>query len=328
MVEPRPELRALAAALHGGAPPSLLDFSTGVSPLPPPPAILRAIASAELGRYPHPTAAPLTERIAERYDLAPDRVVVGAGSTELIWALARAFGGAGRVVAHAAHGFAEYRQAALASGADPRAFATLADAPSCALAFAGRPDAATLHAPADDELHAFAAARPSTLLVADEAYQPLFDDLAPLRARDNLVVLRSLTKVFALPGLRLGFLSADSEIARAVRAALPPWNVSAPAIAAGLAALDEPIEPVRAQVASLRRRLADGLRALGLTVAGEGGPFVLLEVDDARAFADALRARGIAVRDCASFGRPRIVRLGARPAAEQDRLFAALKELR
>jgi histidinol-phosphate/aromatic aminotransferase/cobyric acid decarboxylase-like protein len=313
----------LEPAIHGGAPPGLIDFSTGVSPLEPPEAVLRAVASAELRRYPPPTGAPLRERLSALHDVAPERIVVGAGSTELIWALARA-GAAGREVAYPAHGFAEYRQAALAAGATPRPFGTPDEVPPCALAFVGRPDSATLEAPDPRPL---AEGRPSTLVVADEAYQPLVDGLASLPASGNLAVLRSLTKVFALPGLRLGYLVAAPEIARVVQAALPPWNVSAPAIAGGLAALDEPIGPVRAAVRALRCRLATGLRQRGFTVAGEDGPFVLLAVPDAARLTAELRVRGIAVRDCSSFGLPGRVRLGARPAEEQDRLLTALAEL-
>src|SRR5262249_53441033 len=113
--EPRPELRDLAPAVHGGdAPPGVLDFSTGVSPLPPPP----AVRAADVPRYPHPTARPLCEAVAAHHGVAPECVVAGAGSVELIWALARAFGGPGRRVAWVAPGFGEYAQAGRASGAD------------------------------------------------------------------------------------------------------------------------------------------------------------------------------------------------------------------
>jgi histidinol-phosphate/aromatic aminotransferase/cobyric acid decarboxylase-like protein len=312
----------LEPAIHGGAPPGLVDFSTGVSPLPAPPSVLAAIAEADWSRYPHPTALPLRERIAQLHGLSPERVVVGAGSTELIWALVRALAPK-RTVAHPAHGFAEYRQAALAAGATPRAFEALDDAAG-ALVFVGRPDSSTLEAP---DPRPFAQSHPSVVVVADEAYQPLVDDLAPLSPSANLVVLRSLTKIFALPGLRLGYLCAAPEIARAVQAALPPWNVSAAAIAGGLAALEVPLAPVREAVRGLRHRLADGLRARGFAVAAEGGPFVLVEVRSAARFAESLRARGIAVRDCSSFGLPGRVRFGARSIDDQDRLFAALAGL-
>src|SRR5438132_4193534 len=119
MVEPRAELRALAPAEHGGdAPAGIVDFSTGISPLAAPPSILRAAREADLSRYPHPTALPLRERIAAVLGGAPDEVVAGAGSVELIWALARAFGGPGRRALVLGPTFGEYAQAARASGAE------------------------------------------------------------------------------------------------------------------------------------------------------------------------------------------------------------------
>ena len=312
--EPRREFLALAPAVHGGdAPDGVVDFSTGVSPLPPPPSVMAAWRAADVGRYPHPTARPLAEAIAARHGVETDCVVVGAGSVELVWALARAFGGAGRRVGWVAPAFGEYAQAARASGAETMAVA-VDDA--CDLLFVARPGNPTLAVPTIDRARA-------NLVVVDEAYQPLCDDIPPAAPSQNVAVVRSLTKVFALPGLRLGYLVASRTVARAVQAALPPWNVSQPAIAAGLAAIDEPTDPVRAAVAELRTRLIARLAAIGVAPVVAGGPFVVVDVGDARRFADVMLARGVRVRDCSSFGLPRLVRLGVRLDADQERLIAA-----
>jgi histidinol-phosphate/aromatic aminotransferase/cobyric acid decarboxylase-like protein len=312
--EPRPELRDLPPAVHGGdAPPGVVDFSTGVSPLPPPPPVLAAVRAADLTRYPHPTALPLREAIAARHGLDAACVVAGAGSVELIWALAHAFGGLGRRVGYVAPAFGEYAQAARASGAEVMACDADAD---CDLLFAARPGNPTLALPALER-------RRARLVVVDEAYQPLCEGVAPIAPSENVAVLRSLTKVFALPGLRLGYLLASRTVAAAVQAALPPWNVSEPAIAAGLAALAEPTEPVRAAIAELRARMLARLAAIGVTPVVAGGSFVVVDVGDARAFAAAMLARGVRVRDCASFGLPSLVRLGVRGDADQERLVRA-----
>jgi histidinol-phosphate/aromatic aminotransferase/cobyric acid decarboxylase-like protein len=322
--EPRPELRALRPAVHGGdAPPGVLDFSTGVSPLPPPPALLGALAAADVTRYPHPTALPLRQAIARHHGVDADCVVAGAGSVELIWALARAFGGPGRRVAYLRPAFAEYAQAALASGAAVDAVDELGDArvAQAALTFVARPGNPTLSVPD------LAPAR-ARLLVVDEAYQPLCDDVPAVMSSPTVAVLRSLTKLFALPGLRLGYLLASAEVAQAVQAALPPWNVSQPAIAVGVAALALDAAPVRDALARLRRCLTADLRTVGVRVVAERGSLVQVEVDDAGATAAALLERGCRVRDCSSFGLPRHLRLGVRPEAEQERLVAAWQELR
>jgi histidinol-phosphate/aromatic aminotransferase/cobyric acid decarboxylase-like protein len=332
---PRPELRALAPALHGGdAPPGVLDFSTGVSPLPPPPAILTAARAADLSRYPHPTAEPLRRQIAARAGVEPDQVVAGAGSVELIWALARAFAGPGRRALVFAPAFSEYAQAVRASGAvcaelraegprfeidRDRALGALLAPP--AVAFLCRPSNPCLSSAPLGLVDELAAAAPATLFVIDEAYLPLFDGVAPVSVRQNVAVLRSLTKVFALPGLRIGYLLAARAVARAVQASLPPWNVSAPAAAAGaaaLAALDE-LEAIRREICRLRGALAG---RLGAPLAA-GGPFLLYQVGDAAGFTCRLHAEGCRVRDGSSFGLPSLVRVGVRAEPDQERLAGA-----
>lgn len=314
MLEPRRELVELVPAVHGGdAPAGVLDCSTGVSPLPPPPSVMAAWRGADVTRYPHPTALPLREAIAARHGVAPDEVVAGAGSCELIWALARAFGGAGRRVGWVAPAFGEYAQAARASGAESAAVDVDA---ACDLLFVARPGNPTLAVPAIERARA-------RLVVVDEAYQPLCDGVPAAAPSASVAVLRSLTKVFALPGLRLGYLVASPAVARAVQAALPPWNVSQPAAAAGLAALAEPTAPVRDAIAALRARLIARLATIGVVPVTAGGTFVVADVGDAARFAERMLARGVRVRDCTSFGLPRLVRVGVRGDADQARLVEA-----
>jgi histidinol-phosphate/aromatic aminotransferase/cobyric acid decarboxylase-like protein len=115
-------------------------------------------------------------------------------------------------------------------------------------------------------------------------------------------------------------------VAQALAAAQPPWSVNAAAQAAGLAALmqDEHVARGRTVAHEALAHLARGLRALGLTPLPSAANYCLVEVPDAARVAAALRARGIWVRDCTSFGLPRHVRVAARPLPECDALLAAL----
>jgi len=348
--EPRAEIAGLTPAIHGGAhPASVLDFSTGVSPLPTPAAILEAARDADLARYPEPTAAPLRAAIAGLHGVSAAEVVAGAGSIELIWALARAFAGPGRRGVVLAPAFGEYERALAASGArvdlvraEPPAFewrlrdveaalADSADAPAPALLFICRPSNPCLVSPPREFVAALAARHPRTLIVVDEAFLPMFGDgVEPIPPAPNVAVLRSLTKVFALPGLRVGYLLAAPTVGAAVQACLPSWNVSAPAQAAGIVAarlLPDEAPRVRAAVAALRRALADGLATLGLQPVGAGGPFLLYQRPDAADLCAALAERGVRLRHLASFGLADHVRIGVRPAPEQERLVAIWREL-
>jgi histidinol-phosphate/aromatic aminotransferase/cobyric acid decarboxylase-like protein len=321
----------------------MIDFSTGVSPLPTPPSVLAAARAADLARYPHPTALPLREALAAATGRAPDQLVAGAGSVELIWALARAFAGPGRRVLVLGPAFGEYAQAARASGAEvhelrapsppflpslPEARAALAAGPS--LAFVARPGNPGLGVLSLGALDSLARAAPSTLWVVDEAYLPMCEGLEPAPLSENVAVLRSFTKVLALPGLRLGALFATAPIVRAVQACLPPWNVSAPAIAAGRAALEahEALAAVPSQIAALRTRMVASVGDSLGPLDAAAGPFLLYRCGEARAVTAALLDAGVRVRDCTSFGLPAHVRLGVRLDAEQEQLARALADVR
>jgi len=342
---PRPELIALAPAVHGGsADPSVLDFSTGVSPLAPPIELVAAVRDADLSRYPHPTAQPVREAVGALHDAAPDRIVAGAGSVELIWAVARAFAGPGRAGLVVSPAFGEYEQALKASGAsvvDVRmvgpAFAFPSEAVAAALerspiavAFVCRPSNPCLTSAPAEEIVALARRFPETLFVIDEAYLPLFDDVESIPGGPNLALLRSMTKVFALPGLRLGYLVASAPIAAAVQATLPPWNVSAPAQAAGVTAsrlLPLHGAAIRDRIALLRHSLRAGLaRVLGDPVRA-GGPFLLYEAEAASRLVDRLRERGIVIRHAESFGLPRHLRIGVRDQRANETLVSRWAEL-
>lgn len=337
---PRPELIALAPAAHGGSTdPTVLDFSTGISPLAPPDELVLAIRGADFARYPHPSARPVREAVSELHQTAPDRVVVGAGSVELIWALARAFAGPGRTGLVVRPAFGEYEQALRASGAAvlhvemvapefafaSDAAAALLDVAPVAVTFVCRPSNPCLVSADAGAVLALARHFPGTLFVIDEAYLPMFAGVEGVPLGPNVAVLRSMTKVFALPGVRLGYLVAAPAIAAAVQATLPPWNVSAPAQAAGVAAarlLPLHETTIRDRIGSLRESLRNDLFSSAGAPVQEGGPFVLYKVDAASELVAHLRAGGIAIRDAESFGLPGHVRIGVRdPRA--NRMLAA-----
>ncbi|WP_158501521.1 histidinol-phosphate transaminase [Vitiosangium sp. GDMCC 1.1324] len=345
MPTPRPELQHLELTPHGGdAAPGCVDFSTGVSPLPPPEGVLEAFRAADVRRYPHPTALPLRDPLAGLHGMPLDGVVVGNGSVELIWALARAFAGPGRSAVVLAPAFGEYAQAVRASGASVEVLAAQGppfewslevllatlrrQRPS--LLFVCRPSNPCLAVLPMEAVRAAAAASPETLVVVDEAYLPLFEGVQPVHPGGNVVVLRSLTKVFALPGLRLGYLLGEPQLLRAVQASLPPWNVSAPALAAGRVALEclGQVDAVRAEVARLRAAQESALVEAGARVDATGGTFLLCRVSSARTFAAAAVHAGIRVRDCTSLGLPHHIRVGVRPEADHPLLRAAWRRVR
>ena len=172
---------------------------------------------------------------------------------------------------------------------------------------------------------------PATLFVVDEAYlafAPGSRSALDLGA-DNVLVLRSMTKDYALAGLRLGYAAGPEGIVSALARIRPPWNVNALAQAAGLAALadGEHIRRSLGELARARGHLVADLEALGLTVLPSAVHFFLVEVGNAAATRAGLLQGGMLVRDCTSFGLPAFVRVATRRPEENERLVAAWRGL-
>jgi L-threonine-O-3-phosphate decarboxylase len=363
--ELRPQLGDCAPVTHGSAipdelraagldPSETVDFSVSTNPLGPPPGALAAVSALEAGdvwHYPDPSAARLRRALAESLGLDPDALVAGNGSAELIWSLALAgVRPAPEGVLVVGPTFGEYRRASQLLGAvvrqeraDPSAGFRL-DVPRLAgqirrqrprLVWLCNPNNPTgSYLPRGDvEALLQACAGAGALLVVDEAYLAFVEaphSLLDLLATGSLCLLRSLTKDYALAGLRLGYAVATPELARALRLTQPPWSVNAAAQVAGVAALAdaEHLRRARREVGAARAVLVAGLRELGYRVSPPAANFVLVEVGDAPSFRAALLGRGCVVRDGTSFGLPGHVRIGVRTRPECDRLLAAIAAVR
>ena len=155
-----------------------------------------------------------------------------------------------------------------------------------------------------------------------------WDTLAPIEDR-AVVLLRSITKDYALTGLRLGYcLASDAAISR-MAVFQPDWSVNGLAQAAGVAALADPGYPAKARqaVSDGKMYLSAQLGQLEFTVLPSAANFLLVRVGDAASWRDKLMRRGIFVRDCSSFGLPEYLRLGIRTLPDCQRLVEAMAEL-
>jgi threonine-phosphate decarboxylase len=185
--------------------------------------------------------------------------------------------------------------------------------------------------PDRDSLLAFAAScrDNNTPLLVDEAFLD-FTDQSSLAGTPGVVVARSLTKMFGLPGLRAGFLVASGELYERLRAAVPPWSLSSPATAVGthcLRATDfvtETRERVRSERERMRREFSSRF-----DVSPSQAPFLLLDVgSDPKPLIASLRSRGIAVRDATTFrGLDSHIRVAVRLPDENNRLVEALLDV-
>lgn len=349
---PEPRWRAAPARVHGGAceqelraagadPATALDFSVNVNPYGPSPAVLAAIRAAPVARYPDPSAAPVRRAIAGRLGLPAERIVFGNGATELLWTLARVVLGPGSSLLCVEPAFSELRAAAELAGAQVVAWrATTAsglavdlDAVAATARGAALISLCTPTTPAGLPLCPAAVARlagrlPATLVLLDESFLSLSDhhEDAARPLPDNVLRLRSMTKEHAIPGVRAGYLVAPAALARSLEAARPAWSTSAVAQAAALAAIadDAFVAASRNHLREDRHALSEGVRSLGLRPLPSVAPYLAFQAPGAAGLRARLLARGLVVRDCASFGLPGWLRVAARPAPEQARLLSAL----
>ena len=323
-------LRPAPLAAHGGRSRLAIDLSASLNPLGPSRRALEAARSAELSRYPDPEAAPLAEAAAARHRVSADALVPIPGASWALWFCLVVFGGPDRRCVALGPCFGEYRRAAEIGGCVYEEART-----DLGEALGSDPDVLLLGNPANPTASAVPAARlaaacqahPGTLFIVDEAFAafaPEGTSLVEGRVPPtNAIVVRSLTKELGLPGLRMGYLVATEERASTLRAMLPAWPLSAPAIAAAVAGCRD-LEHIQAGADAGRkhvRLLAEALARTGAEVSPSSANYLLCRSPH---LLDRLAARGIAARDCASFGLAGHVRLAAPGPAELPEVLEAI----
>lgn len=333
----------------GWASGQILDFSANLNPLGPPGAALQALRNNldAIRHYPPPLAPELRAALAERWGLPEANLAVGNGAAELIYLVARLAAGARALIPVPA--FSEYARAVAAAGGTPqpwplgRAGGFLPDPDRLAhdLAGAGLLFLCNPHNPSGAHLAPEAvlalAERTRAWVVVDEAFvefTPAGEAASVIRTvpeRHNLVVLRSLTKFYALPGLRVGAVAAPAELIRRWDASRDVWSVGALAQAAALAALGDGDHErqTRAWIAAERDNLTRALAALpGVTVLPSAANFLLCRSSvPAWCLQEQLGPRGILIRDCRGYdGLDEYdFRVAVRRGAENERLVGALQ---
>jgi histidinol-phosphate aminotransferase len=359
--QPQPGVMNVHPYVPGGADaapgPGVIRLSLNEQPLGPSPAAVDAyVESASgpasgLGRYPDGSAARLREALADRYGLEPERIVCAAGSEEFLYLLARGYLGPGTEGLYSANGFLVYRIATEATGATPvaapeRAFAADVDALLASVTartrvvFLANPNNPTGTWLPWREVQRLHAGLPShVVLVLDAAYAEFIqhpdyaDGSALAREAGNVVMLRTFSKAYGLAGARLGWAYGAPAIIEVLNRLRAPFNVSGPAIAAGIAALRDQahLDRVIAHNTSGLARLQAGLGALQVAFTPSVANFVLAHFGttpgcDARAAAHFLAERGILVRPMAGYELRSSLRLTIGTAAETMALLEALEQ--
>lgn len=344
-------------------PDEILDFSASINPLGPSPMVWKAMVAARklVAHYPDPSCWELRQALGQRWGIDPEQIVVGNGSMELIDAIPRTLNLKRLVVVHPT--FSEYERAmARADGSVVTIYAkraqdyaipldslvrlldSLDSKEGEALSLDGlmlcNPNSPTGQTCSVEEVSYLAklAARRRLWLVLDEAfadYCPERSVLPQAASWPRVIVLRSMTKFYALPGLRVGYAVASRSVARRLRTHLSPWSVNTIGQVAALAALGDQAHAEKSLrfMARERDRFASLLRALpGCQVIGPSANYIFVELPRgwrARTATDRLRREGLLIRDCSSVpgASARAIRLAVRLPSDNDRLVKVLSTM-
>jgi threonine-phosphate decarboxylase len=311
---------------YGGEPAGLKEYVFGQWP--------------SINRYPEVLAESLAARVATHHGVPPAQVLMSSGTTESIYLVAQAW--AGRRTTILTPAFAEYEDACRLHGHALR-FLPWEELPTDVLpdsdlVFICNPNNPTGSVLAAATVASLLAANPATVFVLDEAFIEFTTSVAtlvPLLARfDNLLIMRSLTKAYAIPGLRLGYIVASVALIARLTIGKAPWTVGALAAAAGhfifehLAAVQPPVGQLLADRAALAAQLR---QAANLLIEPSHTHYFVAKLPRGTA-ADLkqwlLARHGLLIRDAGNFRSltPAHFRVSTQPPAANLLLVNALRE--
>jgi len=341
----------------GGQLDNYLDFSANINPLGMPESARQAVLAAlpYVIHYPDAASTELKEAISRKFKVGRELITVGNGAAELLYVLCQMF--RPQRVLVPAPTFSEYERAARAAGAaveylplsSDDGFAVIVEKifnriPDVDIVFLGNPNNPTGRMLSRQELEEIIAMakKYNVLVVVDESFIEFLPDAEDYSCRGlltryaNLIILQSLTKFYAIPGLRLGFVLADPAIGKMLDKGKDTWNVNSLAQAAGVAALAD-IDYQQASlkvVSSAREEFFTALQNLpGLKPFPSSANFLLVNIAGggytAASLGAALLDRDIMIRDCSNY--PGLsadyIRLAVKMPSDNQKLLDALQIL-
>ncbi|BCJ86629.1 threonine-phosphate decarboxylase CobD [Effusibacillus dendaii] len=332
----------------------LIDFSANLNPLGPPESVLQAIKQSlsRIQDYPDPYGWEVLYALSDKWRLPTNRFLLGNGAAELIFLVMRLL--RPKRIVTVSPAFREYEQAAKLEGAEIIRVPLLAesdfsvqsetlrealsDADLLVLANPNNPTGRCVEQTVLRQLLEHAA-RNSIWLMVDEAFLDFLPDdharsvIADVDLYEKLIVIRSMTKFYAIPGIRIGYLAANEAIIAKLRELQIPWSVNTPAQAAAVAALaDQTFADSTFQwLLTERPFLTEGMKRLGFHVVPSETNFLLLSKPGLQITElwPQLAAKGIFVRDCRSFAglNETYFRIAIRSRQENNRLLQALSDV-
>ena len=342
---------------HGGANPrellgyginpnSVIDFSVNSNPFGPAKSILSKLNDVDISKYPDPDSFLARNALATHGQVATENILIGNGTSELIWLCVQALIQTDGLALILGPTFGEYRRALEAAGAEieeiranPPGFEPPLEmlierirTRHPRLVFFCNPNNPTGTHISDAGIQEISRACGSeTILVIDEAYSSFvhghrFNPLPSV----NCLILRSMTKDFALAGLRLGYCLGDRTLIKKLQTRQPAWSVNALAQAVVPAVLDELpyYQSTFRRIDKLKAKFFGRLQDIGIQINGSTTHYgIFPTIEPARHVRELLLRQKLQVRDCNSFGLPNYIRVSTQLESNNEQLIVALKNL-
>ncbi|NOK86329.1 MAG: histidinol-phosphate aminotransferase family protein [Chloroflexi bacterium AL-W] len=325
---------------------SMCDFSSNINPFGPPESVRTAVANVDLASYPDRSCYQIRLALAEHHCCDPAHLLVGNGSNELIHLIARALINPGNTALVVEPTFGEYAHATRLAGgmvvsqSFPDHIETLCKAIKRyqpRLVWVCMPNNPTGQTVPMEEVAALAevCTMCDSLLVLDRTYHAFARDADPLHdpldqlALPQVLRLHSLTKSYALAGVRLGYLHAEPALIKRIGVYQPTWSVNSIAQVAAIAALADQtfLHDTIPLVWQGSDYIVKEMTNLALPIVRNDMPFMLVKAGNGAQVRMSLLQRGFAVRDCASFGLPEYVRIAPQCPENNQRLIGAWQAL-
>ncbi len=333
----------------------IIDFSVNVNPLGPPESVVEVLRNSiyQICRYPDTESRYFKRKLADKLNLSYENIIAGNGSNELIYLLFRAYPESRVLIINPT--YSEYERGARSGGANIEYLLLkwqdsffldkkilVQKASNCDFVFLCNPNNPTGHLIERSFVIEILNSLPNTKFVIDEAFMDFVDDcsnyqlVSEVKNFPNLIVLKSMTKIFAIPGLRLGYLTTDAETIKRINQIREPWSVNILAQIAGENLLEQEdyIDNTIKLINKERSFLINELSKFDwLEVYPSSANFLLLRICaeslDSSSLSAILMKHGIAIRNCENYIglNEKFFRIAVKNHDENQKLVQLLREI-
>ena len=355
IIQPRSNLKKLEPCVHGGlhtirtttVNDNILDLSVSINPLGYIVNMQKVLREIPLDVYPDQFSTEARLHLAKELSVKKENIVVGNGSAELIQAICLAYLETGDNVLSFSPTFREYERCSCLMNAkyksvslsetnlfrlDTKMFVKAISRIKPKIVFLCNPNNPTGYYFKEEDFKQILSVSKHSLVVLDEAYIHFVDqkwNSVPYIRNGNVLILRSMTKDYALTALRIGYAVAYEQICQELYKVLPPWNVNSYAqqmIVEVLTTLDKKnyFIKMRHRVSSVKKYLIAELKKLNLCYIPSTTNFLLIKLPNLSSKQDLFLKYNILVRDCRSYGMNQYIRIGIRTKSEMGIFLHAL----